>query len=74
MFARTERLTLRPGWPEDAPARAAAIAHEAIVRKLASAPWPYRARPMPRPSSSAPREPGDVSLLIFRRTRARIRS
>jgi RimJ/RimL family protein N-acetyltransferase len=41
MFARTERLLLRPGWPEDAAALTAAIADESIVRNLASAPWPY---------------------------------
>lgn len=38
MFARTSRLTLRPAWPEDAPAIAAAIAHEAVVMKLGSVP------------------------------------
>lgn len=41
MFARTNRLLLRPGWTEDAPALARAIADEAIVRNLAAAPWPY---------------------------------
>ncbi|HVF94950.1 MAG TPA: GNAT family N-acetyltransferase [Sphingomonas sp.] len=41
MFARTKRLTLRPGWPEDAPALAAAIAHESVVTRLARVPWPY---------------------------------
>ena len=41
MFARTPRLTLRPGWPEDAPALAAAIGHPDVVTKLAHAPWPY---------------------------------
>lgn len=41
MFAVTRRLTLRPGWPEDAPALAAAIGHAAVVRNLARAPWPY---------------------------------
>ncbi|WP_211325884.1 GNAT family N-acetyltransferase [Hephaestia caeni] len=41
MFARTKRLTLRPGWPEDAPALRRAIGHEAVVAKLARAPWPY---------------------------------
>jgi RimJ/RimL family protein N-acetyltransferase len=41
MFARTERLLLRPGWPEDASTLTAAIADEGIVRNLASAPWPY---------------------------------
>ena len=43
MFARTERLLLRPGWAEDAPALARAIADEQVVRNLATAPWPYRA-------------------------------
>lgn len=41
MFARTERLLLRPGWAEDAPALAEAIGDEMIVRNLASVPWPY---------------------------------
>lgn len=41
MFARTERLLLRPCWPEDAQALYNAIADEAIVRNLARAPWPY---------------------------------
>jgi RimJ/RimL family protein N-acetyltransferase len=41
MFARTERLLLRPGWREDAPALFQAIADEAIVRNLSQAPWPY---------------------------------
>lgn len=41
MFARTERLLLRPGWREDAPALCRAVADEGIVRNLAKAPWPY---------------------------------
>jgi RimJ/RimL family protein N-acetyltransferase len=41
MFARTPRLVLRPGWPEDAPALHAAMADEGVVRNLATAPWPY---------------------------------
>ncbi|MFL6823649.1 MAG: GNAT family N-acetyltransferase [Xanthobacteraceae bacterium] len=41
MFARTERLLLRPGWIEDAPSLFAAIADETVVRNLATAPWPY---------------------------------
>lgn len=44
MFARTERLLLRPGFPEDAAAVAAAIGEEAVVRNLAMAPWPYSER------------------------------
>ena len=42
MFARTQRLTLRPAWPEDAPAIARAIGHEEVVRMLSKVPWPYR--------------------------------
>lgn len=41
MFARTERLLLRPSWPEDAAELYQAIADEGIVRNLARAPWPY---------------------------------
>lgn len=43
MFARTERLLLRPSWPEDAGELHAAIADKGIVRNLARAPWPYTA-------------------------------
>lgn len=59
MFARTKRLTLRPGWPEDAPAVVRAIGHEEVVRMLAKAPWPYRLADAstflsrPRPASEA---------------------
>jgi RimJ/RimL family protein N-acetyltransferase len=41
MFARTERLLLRPSWPEDAKALYEAVAQEAIIRNLATVPWPY---------------------------------
>ena len=41
MIARTERLLLRPSWPEDAGPLYRAIADEDIVRNLAKAPWPY---------------------------------
>ncbi len=43
MFARTERVLLRPSWPEDAAELHRAIADEGIVRNLARAPWPYTA-------------------------------
>lgn len=43
MFARTHRLTLRPPWPEDAPALAAAIGHPQVARMLLHVPHPYRA-------------------------------
>ena len=41
MFARTSRLTLRPAWPEDAPALSQAIGHEQVVKMLSRVPWPY---------------------------------
>ena len=41
MFARTERLLLRPGFAEDSAMLAKAIADEQVVRNLATAPWPY---------------------------------
>jgi RimJ/RimL family protein N-acetyltransferase len=67
MFARTPRLLLRPGFPEDAPALAMAIADEAIVRNLATAPWPYRMRDA-EAFLASPRDPVLPSLLIFERT------
>ena len=69
MFARTERLLLRPGWAEDAPALFRAIADETIVRNLASAPWPYT--PADAVAFLATeRAPHEVCLLILRRTAA----
>ena len=41
MFAVTERLLLRPGWADDAPALAAAVDNEKIARNLSQLPWPY---------------------------------
>jgi RimJ/RimL family protein N-acetyltransferase len=67
MFARTERLLLRPGWAEDAPAIAAAIADEMIVRNLATAPWPYELRDAEAFLAQA-RDPALPSFLIFERT------
>ena len=43
MFIRSERLFLRPGWPEDWQEIEHQIGSEAIVRNLARVPWPYRA-------------------------------
>src|SRR5829696_5421676 len=67
MFARTERLLLRPGWAEDAPALATAIADEMIVRNLATAPWPYRLSDA-EAFLAQPRDPVLPSFLIFERT------
>ena len=41
MFIRSERLFLRPGWPEDWPELLARIGDEGVVKNLAKAPWPY---------------------------------
>ena len=67
MFARTPRLLLRPGFPEDARALAAAIADEGIVRNLANVPWPYGYRDA-QAFLAAPRDPVLPALLIFQRT------
>jgi len=67
MFARTSRLLLRPGWAEDAPALASAMADEMICRNLWSAPWPFTVRDA-EAVLAAPRDPVLPSLLIFERT------
>ena len=67
MFARTPRLLLRPGFPEDAPALAHAIADEAIVRNLVVVPWPYTVRDA-EAFLASPRDPVLPSFLIFERT------
>jgi RimJ/RimL family protein N-acetyltransferase len=66
MFARTPRLLLRPGFPEDAPALASAIADEAIAKNLATVPWPYSMRDA-EGFLAGPRDPILPSLLIFER-------
>lgn len=67
MFARTDRLLLRPGWAEDAPALYAAIADEGIIRNLAKAPWPYSIKDA-EAFLAIERGPEDPSFLLFRRT------
>ena len=67
MFARTTRLLLRPGFPEDASAVAEAIADFGIVGNLATAPWPYRLRDA-EAFLAAPRDPVLPSFLILERT------
>jgi hypothetical protein len=42
MFIRSERLFLRPGWPEDWAELHTLIDDEHVVRHLEKAPWPYR--------------------------------
>ena len=67
MFARTERLLLRPGWIEDAPALARAIGEEAVVRNLATAPWPY-GEEQARAFLSEPVATTEPRFLVFART------
>jgi RimJ/RimL family protein N-acetyltransferase len=67
MFARTERLLLRPGWLQDAPALFESIADEGIVRNLASAPWPYTLAEA-ESFLATERDAGAASALIFLRT------
>lgn len=67
MFARTERLLLRPGWIEDAPALARAIGEETIVRNLATAPWPYGEEEA-KAFLGQPLDPVHPRFLIFART------
>jgi RimJ/RimL family protein N-acetyltransferase len=72
MFARTPRLLLRPGFPEDAAALAEALADALVVRNLAVVPWPYTLRDA-EAFLAAPRDPVLPSLLIFERTVAQPR-
>ena len=68
MFARTDRLLLRPGWSEDAPALYEAIRDQGIVRNLATAPWPYRLSDA-EAFLARKRGPNETACLIFLRTR-----
>ena len=63
MFLRTERLFLRPAWPEDAPELTRAIGQEAVVRMLARVPWPYHEEHA-RTWIEATRDPYLPNLLI----------
>src|SRR3954467_8938540 len=64
MFARTSRLTLRPAWPEDAPALSQAIGHEQVVKMLSRVPWPY-ALDDAQDFLSRPRASTDAFFLIL---------
>ncbi len=64
MFARTARLTLRPGWREDAPALLAAIGHESVVRNLSSAPWPYTLADAESALARVYAQPGPAFLIM----------
>ena len=66
MFAVTERLLLRPGWAEDAPALSRAIGDESVVRNLSRAPWPYALGDAER-FLALPQDPQSPRFLITRR-------
>lgn len=67
MFARTERLILRPGWDEEAAILAATIARPAVIRNLSRVPWPYREQDA-RAFLGRPHDPTLPHLLAFHRT------
>ena len=68
MFARTDRLLLRPGWSEDAPALYEAIRDERIGRNLATAPWPYSLADAHAFLAREPKDPLDARCVIALRT------
>lgn len=63
MFHRSERLFLRPAWPEDWEDVLWGIADEGVVRNLARAPWPYTAENA-REFVSRPQDPRYPGFLI----------
>ena len=65
MFHRSQRLLLRPVWPEDWQLVLRGIADEGVVRNLASAPWPYGEEDA-RNFTALPVEPHFPRFLITR--------
>ena len=63
MFHRTERLFLRPAWPEDWKEVLGGIADEGVVRNLARAPWPYQPEHA-RAFAATPQDPRQPRFLI----------
>lgn len=68
MFARTERLILRPSWPEDAPRLASALNQIDISRNLFHVPQPYSVADAAA-WISRPRDPRLPELMVLLRTR-----
>lgn len=66
MFARTDRLLLRPGWAEDSAALARALADRDVVRNLRQVPTPPLCGQTVH--ASAQRLADEPQLLILRRT------
>ncbi len=63
MFMRTDRLFLRPPFPEDWREVYRGINDAGVVRMLARAPWPYREEDA-RQFCALPRDPLDIRLAI----------
>ncbi|MXO89741.1 GNAT family N-acetyltransferase [Pontixanthobacter aquaemixtae] len=63
MFHRTQRLFLRPAWPEDWEAIYRGICDEGVVRNLARAPWPYEPEHA-RDWAKRPLDPSSPTWLI----------
>jgi RimJ/RimL family protein N-acetyltransferase len=63
MFARTQRLTLRPPWPEDADALVATIGHPDVARMLVRVPHPYT-RAHAEEYVARPRDAGEPRFVI----------
>jgi RimJ/RimL family protein N-acetyltransferase len=62
MFVRTQRLTLRPAWPEDAADLIAAISHEGVLHNLAHLPYSTQAASS---FTAAPRGISEPRFLVF---------
>lgn len=71
MFHRSQRLLLRPIWPEDWQALLAGIADEGVVRNLARAPWPYHEQDA-RDFAAQPADPLHPRFLITRAADAQV--
>lgn len=63
MFHRSERLFLRPVWPEDWQGIWRGLADEGVARNLATAPWPYT-QDHARDFVSWPRDPNHPNFLL----------
>lgn len=64
MFIRTERLFLRPTFPEDWRELHAAITDQRIARMLSRVPWPYREEDARAYCARGPAAPGDWRFAI----------
>lgn len=72
MYARTERLLLRPGYLEDAAALAQAIGDPLVARHLGRVPLPYGEADA-RDWLSQAGDPTDMRFVIMARTRGSLR-